>query len=247
MSAKALRLAPIAKADADRVVRQFHYSGSVVRNSQLHLGVFLDGRVEGAMQFGPPIDKRKAHTLVRDTPWNGMLELNRMAFGPKLPRNSESRALAVALRMVRSTYPHVQWILSYADATQCGDGTIYRAAGFLLTAIKKNTAIWSAGGETVTDLTVRAGALDGSGKAGRIVNRVSLTIRPDGATGGGASMRAIREAGGAPLPGFQLRYIRFLDPTARERLAVPVLPYAAIEEHGAGMVRGQNTARVKRA
>jgi len=111
--ARDLLVAPIARSDGDRTVQMFHYSRSVVRNSQLHLGVFLGGRLEGAMQFGPPIDKRKAHALVDGTAWNGMLELNRMAFGPRLPRNSESRALAVALRWLRKTQPHVQWILSY--------------------------------------------------------------------------------------------------------------------------------------
>ena len=59
-------------------------------------------------------------------------------------------------------------------------------------------------------------------------------------------MRSIREMGGAPLPGYQLRYIRFLDPSARERLAVPVIPFAEIAAKGAGMYRGQSVSRVKR-
>lgn len=213
-------VAPIGRTDADRVVRMFHYSRSVVRNSQLHLGVFLGGRLEGVMQFGPPIDKRKAHALVAGTSWNGMLELNRMAFGPRLPRNSESRALAFALRWLRRTQPHLKWILSYADGTQCGDGTIYRAVGFALTAIKKNTAIWSDG-------------------AGGKVNRVTLTTKPNEQTAGAASMRAVRNAGGAPLPGYQLRYVFFLDPSARACLTVPILPYTAIATAGARMYLGK--------
>ena len=218
--ARDLVVAPISQRDAVRIVRMFHYSRSVVRNSQLHLGVFIAGRLEGAMQFGPPLDKRKVHTLVRDTPWNGMLELNRMAFGPRLPRNSESRALGYALRWLRRTQGHLQWVLSYADGAQCGDGAIYRATGFALTSIRRNTAIWSDG-------------------AGRTVNRVTLTGNPDERTAGGASMRAVREAGGAPLPGYQLRYVFFLDPSARERLTVPVLPYSAVTAAGARMYLGK--------
>ena len=64
--------------------------------------------------------------------------MNRLAFTDMLPRNSESRALGIALRMIRKHYPHIEWIVSFADACQCGDGTIYRAAGFILTAIKIN-------------------------------------------------------------------------------------------------------------
>ena len=76
------------------------------------------------MQFGPSIDKNKTIGLVKDTPWNGFMELNRLAFSDLLPKNSESRALSIAMRLIRKHAPHVEWILSYADGTQCGDGTI---------------------------------------------------------------------------------------------------------------------------
>ena len=118
-SAKDIRVAPINAADANTLVRRVHYSGKVVNNSQLHLGVFLDGRLEGAMQFGPSLDKRKIIGLVEGTGWNGFIELNRMAFGERLPRNSESRALGVAFRLIRKHYPHIEWVVSFADATQC--------------------------------------------------------------------------------------------------------------------------------
>lgn len=147
-SAKDIRIEPIERRYADALVKRVHYSGKVVNNSQLHLGVFYKGRLEGAMQFGPSLDKRKIQGLVRDTPWNGFLELNRMAFSEALPRNSESRALGVAMRLIRQHAPHVQWIVSFADGAQCGDGTIYRAAGFILTGIRKNTSLWSLPGET---------------------------------------------------------------------------------------------------
>lgn len=239
MSAKALHVTPVAKADADAIVRRFHYSGTVVRNSQLHLGVFWDGRLEGVMQFGPSLDKRKTQRLVRDTPWNGFLELNRMAFGPALPRNSESRALAVAMRLIRRQYPHVQWIVSFADGTQCGDGTIYRAAGFALTQIRKNTTIWEIGDETFSNISVRTGA-----GVRRTVNKATITHGAGVmANSGAASMRHLREAGAKPLPGFMLRYVYFLDPTARARLAVPEIPFAEIARAGARMYLGKQSAR----
>ena len=61
--------------------------------------------------------------------------------------------------------------------------------------------------------------------------------------GGGASMRLYKEAGFTPLPGFQLRYLYLLDPTARERLTVPVLPFSAIDAAGARMYRGKPCVR----
>ena len=140
-SAKDIIVKPITSQIANEIVKRIHYSGKIVQNSVLHLGVFLDGVLHGAMQFGNPIDKRKVLPLVKDTKWNDMLELNRMAFDEVLPRNSESRAIGVAMRLIKKNYPNIEWVLSFSDGTQCGDGTIYRASGFKLTGINKNSTI----------------------------------------------------------------------------------------------------------
>ena len=63
-AAKDIVLRPISGQDANALVRRVHYSGKVVNNSQLHIGVFYQGRLEGAMQFGPSLDKRKIMGLV---------------------------------------------------------------------------------------------------------------------------------------------------------------------------------------
>ncbi len=138
MSAKDILLRPISAQEGNALVRRVHYSGKVVNNSQLHIGVFYQGRLEGAMQFGPSLDKRKIQGLVEGTGWNEFIELNRMAFTDALPRNSESRALSIAMRLLRKHAPHIKWVVTFADGAQCGDGAIYRAAGFVLTSIKRN-------------------------------------------------------------------------------------------------------------
>ena len=162
------------------------------------------------MQFGPSMRKDLIQPLVRDTHWNGFIELNRMAFADWLPRNSESRAISVAMRLIRKAYPHIEWVISFADGTQCGDGTIYRASGFALTQIAEN-------------------------KQMRINPK---TGKPQ------QSMAAFHEGNARefknwkPLPGFQLRYIYFLNPSAKSRLTVPILPFTEIQRRGAGMYRG---------
>lgn len=103
--AKQIIVKPISSADANRIIRALHYSGKVVNNSQLHLGVFFNGKVGGAMQFGPSLDKRKIVGLVRGTLWNEFLELNRLAFADWLPRNGESRAIAYAMRFIKKNLP----------------------------------------------------------------------------------------------------------------------------------------------
>lgn len=239
-TAKDIHIAPISSKDANALVKRVHYSGKVVNNSQLHLGVFLDGRIEGAMQFGPSLDKRKIQGLVEATLWNGFIELNRMAFSDRLPRNSESRALGVAFRIMKKNYPHIEWIISFADGTQCGDGTIYRAAGFVLTGIKRNDQIWQApSGESFS----RMALTDPTSKqqqqqAVQVLSRTTYKKGKHILNTGGSSMSAFKAAGWQPLSGFQLRYIYFLNPKSRERLTVPIIPFSRIDEMGAGMYKG---------
>lgn len=265
-SAKDIILKPISSKEANAFVRRVHYSGKVVNNSQIHIGVYYQGKLEGAMQFGPSLDKRKIQGLVSGTLWNEFIELNRLAFSDNLPRNSESRALSIAFKLLRKHAPHIKWVISFADATQCGDGTIYRAAGFMLTGIKKNDQIWVApDGEVTTRLVAtdtrrpergrllekietstrfsRTSLTDGRSKnqqkAAMAISRVTATKGNNVLETGAASMKPFVEAGFKPLAGYQLRYIYFLDPAYRERLTVPVLPFSKIDEIGAGMYKGQ--------
>jgi len=241
--AKDLIVKPISSADANRIVKALHYSGKVVNNSQVHLGVFLDGRCGGAMQFGPSLDKRKIQGLVAGTLWNEFIELNRMAFADWLPRNGESRCIGYAMRWIRKAYPQIKWVVSFADGTQCGDGTIYRASGFVLTGIKENDQVWAApSGERFS----RASLTDNKSKqqqARKVASRTTLTKGKHITKSGAASMKQFQDVGWTPLRGFQLRYVYFLDPSARDRLTVPVLPFSEIDRRGAGMYRGKTRVR----
>lgn len=134
---------------ANEFVKRHHYSGKVVNLSTLHFGCFLDNKLHGVMSYGPPMDKRNVLKLVDsgkkedNEKWNEMLELNRMAFDDYLPKYSESRSISISIKLIKKNAPQIKWILSYSDATQCGDGTIYRASGFYLTQINKNSTIYA--------------------------------------------------------------------------------------------------------
>ena len=220
MSAKEILLKPITRQEADRIVKANHYSGKVVPNSQIHIGIFYAGKLEGAMQFGPSMDKRKVMGLVSDTKWNGFLELNRMAFSSNLPKNSESRAIAISMKIIRKHLPDVEWVVSFADATQCGDGTIYRASGFVLTSIKGNKQILNWNGQIIAKKT-----LDNT-------NYPKIN--------GKYYSRHLLETGQAkPLIGHQLRYVYFINPDARKRLTVDEIPFSEIAKQGASMYRGK--------
>ena len=233
-SAKDLVLRPIGSDAACQFIRAHHYSRKVAPNSQLHIGAFLAGKLEGVMQYGPSLTRRKMIALVEGTQLRQCLELNRMAFSEALPRNSESRAIAVSMKVLRKVVPHVKWVVSFADATQCGDGTIYRAAGFLLTGITENgSTIKLPSGEVIHQMTLRTSP---NAPRHELGGRSFLEV-----CGGKPNPLAIymQETGGEILSGYQLRYIKVLDPSWRERLTVEPLPYSAINEAGARMYRGQ--------
>lgn len=135
--AKEIEVKVIPSKIAIPFIKQHHYSKKVVNNSCLHFGVFLDNALHGVMQFGPSMDKSKIIGLVEGTGWYNFLELNRMAFDDVLPRNSESRAISLAIKLIKRNAPQIKWIISFADGCSCGDGTIYRASNFVLTGIKK--------------------------------------------------------------------------------------------------------------
>ena len=222
---------------ANDFVKKHHYSGKVVQNSSLHFGAFLDGKLHGVMQFGSPLDKRKVLGLVEGTLWNEMLELNRMAFDDILPRNSESRCLAIAFRLIRKNARHIKWILSFADGTQCGDGAIYRASGFVLTAVKENENSFSVGGEVIHKMTLESNPTQKRPEAGGASYY--------DATGGKYNFRGyVKMIGGEILVGYQLRYIYLLDKSCK--LNCPVLPFSKIDELNAGMYRGQKITLAER-
>ena len=230
VTAKDIEISPVTSKSAHVFIRRHHYSGSSVMNSQLHLGIFLKGRMVGAMQFGPSLDKRKLVGLISKTRWHEFIELNRMAMVDDTPKNTESRALSVAMRIIKKHYPHIKWVVSFADATQCGDGTIYRASNFVLTDIRHNRNT--------------AKLPDGS-----VIHKMTLESNPTAYRPGGSYYEItggkydfahyVKVLQGHILTGFQLRYIYFLDPTARQRLTVPEIPFNKIIDMGARMYKGK--------
>lgn len=223
---------------AGAFVKEHHYSGSVVNSSILHFGCFLDNQLHGVMSFGSPMVKHKVMSLVhteKNEPvkWNEMLELNRMAFNDYLPRNSESRCMAISIRLIKRNAPHIKWLLSFSDATQCGDGTIYRASGFKLTGIKKSKSIYETPwGERFTRLSL---SIAGSKARKYALSKIGINDR---AILYSSSINQFLDNGFTWVEGYQLRYIYLIDNKCT--LNVPNIPFSKIDEIGAGMYKGEN-------
>ena len=217
---------------ANEFVKKHHYSGKVATTGRIHFGCFLDHKLHGVLTFGSSIDKSKLIPLVENTGWNEYLELNRMVFDDYLPKYSESRCISICMKLIRKNAPHIKWVVSFADGCQCGDGTIYRSSGFLLTAIKKNTGMWKLkSGEVIADLITR----QVWNKSTR--NRLGFRM-------GERWSDYAKRVDAIKLEGFQLRYIYLIDKSCK--ITVPILPFSKIDEMGAGMYKGEKVSLQER-
>jgi hypothetical protein len=217
MSAKDIVLKPISAQVANEFVKRVHYSGKVVPNSQVHIGIYYFGKLEGVMQYGPCLAKKQMLGLVDETKWDSFIELNRMAFTDALPKNSESRAIAISLKILKKHLPQLEWVISFADGSQCGDGTIYRASGFLLTGIKPNEGLRQ------------------NPETGEVMHTITAYHR---------NMKAEFQKW-KPVVGYQLRYIYFFNQKHKDRLKVPVLSFDEIDKVGARMYKGKRPESIK--
>jgi hypothetical protein len=216
--AKEIRVKVIPPKVANAFVKKHHYSGKVVPNSKLHFGAFLDGKLHGVLSYGPSINKKGTINLVEGTGWNEFIELNRMAFDDYLPKYSESRCIAISIRLIKKNAPHIKWVISFADGTQCGDGTIYRASGFKLVGIAENTAL------RVNPDT---------GEAMHVIQAHHLKMSSE--------FRKWK-----PFEGYQMKYVYLIDKSCV--LTKPEIPFSEIDARGAGMYKGEKiTLQERRA
>ena len=221
MGAKDIILKPINSKLANSFVKKHHYSGKVVNNSQLHFGVYYNSILWGVMSYWPSTIKAKLIWLVDWTKRNEFIELNRMAFSDILPKYSESRAIAISIKLLKKNAPHIKRIVSFADGCQCWDWTIYRASGFDLTQIKENHSMVLLNWEIVH----------------------AKTLWDRGITTSFASSESYLQKARDKwyecefIKWYMLRYIKLLKPNLK--INYERLPYSKIKEVWASMYKGE--------
>lgn len=216
-SVKSIKVKVIPAKIANEFVKKNHYSWKVVPNSQLHFGCFYGGGLHWVLSYWPSMVKKQLINLVEGTQWNEYIELNRMAFDEVMPRNSESRCIAITIKLIKKNAPHIKWIVSFADGCQCWDGTIYRASGFELTQINQNKYM----------------KVDWNGNK---ITRLSLVAHDPN------WKRKFKEL--ETLDGFMLRYIKLLKPDLKRNYQI--IPYSEIDKYNAWMYKGKKITREER-
>ena len=228
---KDIRVKVIPSKVGNDFIKKHHYSGKVASTGLLNFGFFLDNVLVGAAQFGRPINKYFHIGIVKNTGWNEFLELNRFVLIDEIQRNAESRVISICLKLIKKNAPHIKWVMSYADAIQCGDGTIYRASGFKLLNINKSGQLYVLpNGETLHLMALQGGHY--SSKRNSML-RSGYTD---------AKKYMVEVLRGKQLTGNQLKYIYLIDKTCK--ITVPILPFSKIKEMGASMYKGKRLCDV---
>lgn len=203
-----IAVALITKDEADAIIRSGHYSHSVVWSSNVHLGVYADGELIGAMQFGPAMNPASGARVVAESTTESWLELNRLWLTDDKPPNTSSRAISCALRVIRHRQQKVEWVQSFADE-RCGKyGGVYQACSFLYCG-EHTATFYEIDGEWFHKSMLSRPAVDKRGW--RSGPKVAWFKQNQDR----AEAHTFR----------QFRYVKFLDQRARSRLLLPVLPY----------------------
>ncbi len=129
----------ILKKASTKAVRyscmNFHYA-KIVPISVIAYSVFNDkGEWCGCITFGYGAGNKFA--VAYGVIQGEYLELSRMALNGK--QESTSKALAVAIRLIKKDCPAIRLLISYADKGQKHYGTIYQATNWLFVAESKSS------------------------------------------------------------------------------------------------------------
>ena len=198
---QSLAVRPISHGAAKGLLVRNHYLHTMPGGTRLAFGVFLGHRLLGALALG--VGAFNSRRLVSGATHGDCICLTRLWLDDRLPKNGESRVLAVVLRSL-ARHTRLKFVVTYADPTAGHRGTIYQAGGWVYTGVSGPSVLYDLG--------------DGVGRHSRTFGH-SLGTR---------SLRYLRRQGtrvsSIERPG-KHRYLYFLDKAWSDKLNVPVRPY----------------------
>lgn len=120
----------IERDKANKIIIKNHYSHKVYNASFINLGVFINDKLVGVLQYGSAMNPASGASVVSGTHIENFLELNRMWLDDSAGNTSESQAISCSIRYIKHRYPKVKWIHSFADE-RCGCfGIVYQSCSF---------------------------------------------------------------------------------------------------------------------
>ena len=184
-----------------KLVQQEHYLHSLPRGTCLAFGVFLEGRLMGALTLG--VGPYNAPSLVEGASSDDCLTLTRMWLSDELPGNSESRALGMVVRALRK-HTSLKFLVTYADPDQGHVGTIYQASNWFYIGLSEAPPQYDFG--------------DGKIHHSRSLSHAYGTHSLRHFARYGVDVKVVPQSS-------KYRYLYLLDQTWRSRVRAPFLPY----------------------
>jgi len=205
-----MSLEPIPLVVAKKIIVQNHYLHSLPGGTMLCFGVLLHGKLLGALALGA--GSFSAHSLVAGAKRDDCISLTRLWLSDELPHNAESRVIGIVLRSLRRSTT-LKFVVAYSDPTAGHIGYVYQASNWLYTGLSSAAPMYNFG-----DGIVRHSRSVGQIYGSHSIRRFALS---------GVNVELV-------MPPAKHRYVIFLDPDWRSRLAVLVLPYPKKEVASSG-------------
>ena len=121
----------VLRDEANKMVVENHYSKKFYNATYIHLGLFVDNKFQGVLQYGYAMNPASCGSVVKGTKKDEYLELNRMWLSDEIDvKYAESQAVSYSLKYIRRKYPKIKWIQSFADERCGGFGIVYQACSF---------------------------------------------------------------------------------------------------------------------
>ena len=108
--------------DTDCWLQEHHYLHSTPAGAVIRMEFVDSGQLVGAMMWGRNTSPKQDQ--------KNILCLTRMCFVDDAPKNTESRALAMARRYIRKHHPEIKGLVAYSSTGQGHEGVVYQADGW---------------------------------------------------------------------------------------------------------------------
>lgn len=146
----------ITSHTSNLVAVESHYAHRAVSVSWA-FGAYFNNVLMGIISFGKPASYTACNGICGKESSPRVYELNRLWMSDKCPKNSESRFIGWALRMLKQIKPALI-LISYADTEQGHSGLIYRATNWTYTGLSDER---KCGDKTIDGLHQRHGVQKG--------------------------------------------------------------------------------------
>jgi hypothetical protein len=115
--------------DAREFLEKYHYAGYGRAGNPVYIAILNDS-VIGVVKFAPPIRQGVAASLGINN--ENLMELDRFCIHPAYhKRNFASHFMAKVLKEVKTSFPHVRKLVSFADPRFGHSGTVYRSSNWI--------------------------------------------------------------------------------------------------------------------